>query len=135
MPTDEPHSELPADWYDDIADDVRSKMKPDDEGCVWLLLTDEDHVVRVGFAIEPDGREPGPLELDGLVSMIDDIDPPGMLLAVSRGDGEPRAEDWRLWEGLRGRVAALTRCELLDLVIVGERSWWAALGGRSHRAA
>jgi hypothetical protein len=135
MPTDEPDSELSADWYDDLAADVRSKMRPDDEGCVWLLYTDEDHVVVVGFAIEPDGHEPGPLELDGLAHTIDDIDPPGVVLAVSRADGEPLAEDWRLWEGLRGRIAALTRCELLDLVIVGERSWWAVHGGRSHRAA
>ena len=135
MPTDEPHSELSADWYDDIAADVRSKMQPDDEGCVWVLFTDADHVVRFGVAVEPDGREPGPLEFDGLAHIIDDVDPPGAVLAVSRADGEPLAEDWRLWEELRGRVAARTRCELLDLVIIGERSWWAVRGGRSRRAA
>jgi hypothetical protein len=50
-------------------------------------------------------------------------------------DGEPLAADWRQWEELRGRLAALSRCELLDMVVVGERSWWALLGGRSNRAA
>lgn len=135
MPTDQTSSELPGRWYDEVAADIRSKMQPDDEGCVWVLFADEDHVVQFGVAIESDGDEPGPLEFDGLAHIIDDIDPPGAIVAVTRADGEPLAADWRLWEGLRGRLAALSRCELLDLVIVGERSWWAVLGGRSNRAA
>jgi len=135
MPTNETPSELPITWYDDVAADVRSKMRPDDEGCVWVLFTDEDHVVLFGMAIEPDGCEPGPLEFDGLAEIIGDLDLPAAVIAVTRADGEPLAADWRLWDGLRGRMAALTRCELLDLVIVGERSWWAVRGGRSNRAA
>jgi len=52
-------------------------MQPDDEGCVWVLFTDADHVVRFGVATEPDGREPGPLGFDGLAHIIGDVDPRG----------------------------------------------------------
>lgn len=135
MPTNETPSKLSATWYDDLADDVRSKMQPDDEGCVWVLFTDEQHVVHFGVAFESDGRVLGDTEYDSLADIIGDLDLPGVAIAVTRSDGEPLAEDWRLWEELRGRLAALTRCELHDLVIVGERSWWAAIGGRSNRAA
>ena len=41
--------------------------------------------------------------------------------------GQPRPGDWRLWEELRQRMA-VARSELIDLVVVGERSWWAAVG-------
>jgi hypothetical protein len=135
MPNDESRSELPARWYDGVAADVRSKMRPDDEGCVWVLFTDAERVVQVGIALESDGRDLGAVEYDGLTHIIDELDLPGVVIAVSRADGEPLPEDWKLWEELRGRLAALTRCELLDLLVVGEWSWWAALGGRSHRAA
>jgi hypothetical protein len=37
------------------------------------------------------------------------------------------AEDRRLWEELRKRMA-VARPELIDLVVVGEHSWWAAVG-------
>lgn len=135
MPINETPSDLSASWYDGVATDVRSKMRPDDEGCVWVLFTDADHVIQVGVALESDGRELGELEYDGLSHIIGELDLPGVVVAVTRADGEPLAEDWELWEELRGRLAALTRCELLDLVVVGERSWWAVLGGRSNRAA
>jgi hypothetical protein len=135
MPTNETSSELSASWYDDVAANVRGKMRSDDEGCVWVLFTDEEHVVQVGIALESDGRVLGEMEYDGLSHIIGELDLPGVVVAVSRADGEPLAEDWELWEQLRGRLAALTSCELLDLVIVGEQSWWAVLGGRSNRAA
>ncbi len=135
MPTNEKHSELPATWYDDVAADVRGRMRSDDEGCLWVLFTDDEHVVQVGFALEPDGRELGEMEYDGLTHIIGELDLPGVVIAVTRADGEPLAEDWTLWEELGGRLAALTRCVLHDLVVVGDRSWWAVLGGRSTRAA
>jgi hypothetical protein len=47
--------------------------------------------------------------------------------STPRPDGQPRAEDWRLWEELRKRMA-VARSELIDLVVVGEQSWWAAVG-------
>ena len=124
-----------AQWYDEVAADLRRTFRPDDEGAVCVLFADEERVVYVGMIIEPDGTNVGPLEYDGLAHIIDGIDPPAVLIAVSRSDGEPLAEDWRLWEEMRGRIAALCRCELIDLMVVGEYSWWAVAGGPPGRAA
>ena len=59
--------------------------------------------------------------------VVDDVDAPAVIVAVPRSDGQPRAEDWRLWEEMRARLS-VTRSELIDLVVVGEQSWWAAVG-------
>jgi hypothetical protein len=99
------------------------------------MFADDEHVVRCGILLEPDGTEIGPLEYDNLAEIIDDLDLPAVLIAVARADGEPLAEDWRLWEEMRGRVAAFCRSELIDLMVIGERSWWAVGGGRPDRAA
>jgi hypothetical protein len=122
-------------WYDDVATDLRTKLEPSDEGAVCVMFADDERVVRCAMLLEPDGTEIGPLEYDILAEIIDDLDLPAVLIAVVRADGEPLAEDWRLWEEMRGRIAAFCRSELIDLMVIGERSWWAVGGGRPDRAA
>jgi len=112
-------------WYDEIAHGVRLRSTRDDEGATWVLFLDEDRRPINGMALPAD--ELGPLELDGLAQVVDGIDAPAVIVAVPRSSGEPRAEDWRLWEELRKRMA-VARSELIDLVVVGEHSWWAAVG-------
>jgi hypothetical protein len=112
-------------WYDGIALGVRLQRTPDDEGGTWVLFLDNDRRPVNAMALPAD--ELGPLELDGLARVVDSVDAPAVIVAVPRADGEPRAEDWRLWEELRKRMA-VARSELIDLVVVGEQSWWAAVG-------
>jgi hypothetical protein len=112
-------------WYDGIAHGVRLQSTADDEGGTWVLFLDEER--RPINAMALPAEELGPLELDGLAEVVDGVDAPAVIVAVPRSDGEPRAEDWRLWEELRKRMA-VARSELIDLVVVGEQSWWAAVG-------
>lgn len=117
---------MDASWYDEIAQGVRQQCKRDDEGGTWVLFLDEDRRPINAMALPAD--ELGPLDFDGLAAVVDDVDAPAVIVAVPRFDGEPRAEDWRLWEEMRKRMA-VARSELIDLVVVGEQSWWAAVGG------
>jgi hypothetical protein len=112
-------------WYDGIAEGIRLQSTADDEGGTWVLFLDEDG--RPVNAMALPAEELGPLELDGLVQVVDGVDAPAVVVAVPRSDGQPRAEDWRLWEGLRRRMA-VARPELVDLLVVGDLSWWAAVG-------
>lgn len=112
-------------WYDGIAQGVRLQCSADDEGGTWVLFLDEDR--RPVNAMALPAEELGPLDFDGLALVVDGGDAPAVVVAVPRFDGEPRAEDWRLWEELRKRMA-VARSELIDLVVVGEHSWWAAVG-------
>jgi len=112
-------------WYDGIAEGVRLQSTADDEGGTWVLFLDEER--RPVNAMALPAEELGPLELDGLVEVVDGVDAPAVIVAVPRSDGRPRAEDWRLWEELRARMS-VARPELIDLVVVGELSWWAAVG-------
>jgi hypothetical protein len=112
-------------WYDGIAHGVRLQSTPDYEGGTWVLFLDDERRPINGMALP--AEELGPLELDGIVEVVDGIDAPAVIVAVPRSDGEPRAEDWRLWEELRQRMA-VARSELIDLVVVGEQSWWAVVG-------
>jgi hypothetical protein len=113
-------------WYDEIAERVRQQARLDDEGGTWVLFLDEERRPMNGMALPHE--ELGPLDYDGLASVVDDVDAPAVVVAVPRFNGEPRAEDWRLWEELRKRMV-VARSELIDLVVVGEQSWWAAVGG------
>jgi hypothetical protein len=112
-------------WYDEIAQGVRLQSSVEDEGATFVLFLDEDGRPMNGMALP--AEELGPLELDGLAEVLDGVDSPAVIVAVPRSDGQPRAEDWRLWEELRKRMA-VARPELIDLVVVGEQSWWAAVG-------
>jgi len=124
---------MDTDWYDLIAREVRTRRRCDDDGTVWLLFLDEGRRPTIG-AVFPPATGIGAPEYDGLARMIDDIDPPGVVVVVPRFDGVPQVVDWRFWEELRARVV-VTSCELVDLVVVGPRAWWALVGGRPDRAA
>jgi hypothetical protein len=113
-------------WYDEIARGVREQARLDDEGGTWVLFLDEER--RPINAMALPAEQLGPLDFDGLAEVVDSVDASAVIVAVPRYDGQPRAEDWRLWEELRKRMA-VARSELIDLVVVGERSWWAAAGG------
>jgi hypothetical protein len=110
-------------WYDGIAQGVREQARLDDEGGTWVLFLDEDRRPMNAMALPHEDL--GPLDYDGLAQVVDGVDAPAVVVAVPRFNGEPRAEDWRLWEEL-GKRMAVARSELIDLVVVGEQSWWAA---------
>jgi len=120
-------------WYEALACAVRDRRGDGDEGTTWVLFVDDERKIFVGMAIEPDG-EIGQAEVDGLAEVIRGLDPPAVVVAVTRDEGEPLAADWRLWEELRGRLA-VSRTELIDVVVVGRHSWWAVLGGRPDHAS
>lgn len=122
---------MSSDWYDSIAVHVREQLDDDEEGSVCVLFLDDRGEPAVGLAL-PANEHIGEAELDGLVHIIDEIDPPAVAVAIPRDDGLPMASDWRLWRELRARLAA-GRAEFIDLVVVGVCSWWAA--GRPDRAA
>jgi hypothetical protein len=113
-------------WYDEIAQGVREQCTRADEGGTWVLFLDEKRRPMNAMALP--AEDLGPLDFDGLAEVVDGVDAPAVIVAVPRFDGQPRAEDWRLWDELRKRMA-VARSELIDLVVVGERSWWAAAGG------
>jgi hypothetical protein len=115
-------------WYDEIALGIREQRRADDEGGTWVLLLDEQRRPINAMALPP-AEGLGPLELDGLATVIDGVDAPAVIVAVPRSTVEPVAEDWRLWEEMRARLA-VGRSELIDLMVVGRRSWWAVGGGR-----
>lgn len=121
-------------WHDLVAADIRCNIEHGDEGAVWVLFADEQRVVQMAIAIGPAGDELGAVEFDSLAAVIDEVDAPAVLIAIPRADGMPLACDWRLWEEMRGRVEALTRSELIDLLVVGSQSWWAARGGPDRPA-
>lgn len=127
-------------WYDNIAQHVRD-LRDDgegDEGTLWVVLLLEGDRIGMAFAITaiPPELTEADAEgfFDGLAHVIDDVDPPGILFAVTRHDGEPRPIDWRVWESMRGRLA-VARSELVDLTVVGDHSWWAVQAGRRDFAA
>jgi hypothetical protein len=124
-------SDMSNDWYDSIAARVREQLDDDEEGSVCVLFLDDRGEPAVGVALPPN-EHIGEAELDGLIHIIDEIDPPAVAVAIPRDDGLPMASDWRLWQELRARLAA-SRAEFIDLVVVGASSWWAA--GRPDRAA
>jgi hypothetical protein len=115
-------------WYDEIAAEVRKLRGHDDDGTIWVLFLDDDRRPHVS-AVLPPAVEIGAAEFDGLAKIVDEVDAPAVVIAVPRPDGEPRPDDWRVWEELRARLL-VGRCELVDLVVVGEESWWAVVGGR-----
>jgi hypothetical protein len=82
-----PHGQtraLEKDWYDGIAHGVRLQRTPDDEGGTWVLFLDDDR--RPVNAMALPAEELGPLELDGLAKVVDDIDAPAVIVAVPRSD-------------------------------------------------
>jgi hypothetical protein len=119
-------------WYDGIARGIRNQRRRDDEGGTWVLFLDEERRPINAIALPP-AVELGPLELDGLATVIDGVDAPAVIVAVPRSDGEPLADDWRLWEEMRARLA-VGRSELVDLIVVGGRSWWAVVGRQPESA-
>ncbi len=135
-------------WYDEVAREVRHNREGADEGTVWVLLVSIEGELMVAFAVTFDGEPggsagghaPGPTPqsvgevCDELAGILDEVDPPAVVLAVTRSDGQPQPGDWRLWEEMRTRTAALST-ELVDLLVVGDRSWWAIDKGRDDFAA
>ena len=76
-------------WYDGIAYGVRLQSTPDDEGGTWVLFLDADR--RPINAMALPAEELGPLELDGLVEVVDGVDAPAVIVAVPRiGRRTPR---------------------------------------------
>ena len=67
-------------WYDGIAEGIRLQSTADDEGGTWVLFLNEDRRPVNALALSPDGLEP--LDLDGLVQIVDDVDAPAVIVAV-----------------------------------------------------
>jgi hypothetical protein len=69
------------------------------------------------------------LFLRHVVMLISDIGVAGVRLVVSRTSGRPTRIDRLLWRELSSRLAG-GDTTLLDVLVVGEQSWWSAVGNR-----
>jgi hypothetical protein len=119
-----------ATWLCERVSDVRARLRPDDEGSLWLLFL--DHVQgEVILATAFDGIvDPSNFQMTrGLRRIISEVPSPAVLLVVPRADAQPLAADRDLWNGLSASPPAGT--ELVDLVIVGDSSFWSASSARS----
>jgi len=62
-----------------------------------------------------------------LAMVITEVGPKAVLLVVPRLTGVPLPADHQLWTDLRERLAD-TAIDLIDLLVVGERTVWSARG-------
>jgi hypothetical protein len=116
---------LMATWLCERVSDVRVRLRPDDEGSLWLLFL--DHVQgEVILATAFDGIvDPSNFQVTrGLRRIISEVPSPAVLLVVPRADGLPLAVDNELWSELTASPTPGT--ELVDLVVAGAETFWSA---------
>lgn len=112
-------------WLFDIADGVRARSRPSDEGSLWLVLFDKPGGLPVvSAAIEGAMDHMDDLMLRQLTKIISEVGAAEVLLVIPRRSGRPRPVDRTTWEQLSARIGAAT--ELLDLLVVGSRTSWSA---------
>ena len=102
---------------------LRTQLRREDEGSLWLLFLDDPH----GDVVLATSFEGAMAHVDAeltrnLVRIISHVPSAAVLLAVPRADGQPLNVDKRLWHDLEG----LLTDPLIDLVVVGESSYWSA---------
>ena len=117
-----------SEWLEARVANIREHMTSDDEASLWTLFFDD-----------PEGEPVMASVIDGA---MDDIDlrlvrrlaevtakagAAATLIAVTRGDGQPRPEDRDLWRDLRAQLHAHPT-RLLGFVVVGPTTHWVATG-------
>lgn len=118
-------------WLQGIADDVRARAQPRDEGSLWLVLFDDPGGAPVvSAAIEGAMDHMDDLMLRQLTKILTQVGAAEVLLVIPRRSGRPRRVDRTLWEQLTARIGSAT--DLLDLLVVGSRTSWSA---RQHDPA
>lgn len=116
-------------WLDDRVCEVRSQLCSSDEGAVWTLFFEDPYGEPIiACAINDATAQMDGTLLRNLANMIDEGPWRASLIAIIRSCGTPRDEDYQLWKGLRAEIQTTT---LLDLLIVGECTYWSAEGNSS----
>lgn len=69
------------------------------------------------------------LFLRHVVMLICDVGVAGVQFVITRAAGRPTRVDRLLWRELSARLA-VSDTTLLDVVVVGEQSWWSAASNR-----
>jgi hypothetical protein len=116
---------LMATWLCGLVSDVRARLRPDDEGSLWLLFLDQvqgEVIVATAFdsTVDPSNFE----VTRGLRRIISEVPSPAVLLVVPRADGLPLAVDKELWSELN--AAPTPGTEFVDLLVVGAETYWSA---------
>lgn len=114
-------------WLDERAVEIRAHTSSDDEGALWLLFFQDPHGTPIiATAIDGAMAELDAALLQHIAMIIDDGPWKAVLLVVPRAVGAPLAIDRELLP----RIRALTRStHVIDVVVVGESTYWSASGG------
>ena len=107
------------------------------EGSLIAEFVGDDGQVVLQIEISEGTAYVDELFLRHLVMVIHDIGVPGVRFGVSRVAGRPTRVDRRLWREITQRLDG-GDTTLVDLLVVGEDSWWSASANRvaavSHAA-
>jgi hypothetical protein len=118
-------------------DDVIRRIAARPNGSLTAVFVGADDRVVLELEIGEGTAHVDELFLRHIEMLISDIGVAGVRIAVSRGAGRPTRIDRLLWRELNARLAG-SETALLDLLVVGEHSWWSAVSNRvqelSHAA-
>jgi hypothetical protein len=106
----------------------RSAGRP--EGSLTAVFVGPDDRVVLQVDISEGTAYVDELFLRHVVMLISDIGVAGARLVVSRATGRPTRIDRLLWREISSRLAGSDTTTLLDVLVVGEQSWWSAAGNR-----
>jgi hypothetical protein len=98
------------------------------DGSLTAVFTDVAGRVVLRVEIGEGTTNVDELFLRHLVMLTADVGVPGVRFVICRPDGRPTRIDKLLWRELQVRLADSTT-QLLDVVVVGESSWWSAKTG------
>jgi hypothetical protein len=122
----------PATPYAAICDALRCRGSAD--GALLGVFLSRQRRILLTIEIGEGTHHPDELFLRHLVAVITDIGVPDVVFAITRTDGRPTRVDKLLWRELSDRLEGTTTA-LLDVVVVGEISWWSAATGRAQSLA
>jgi DNA repair protein RadC len=107
---------------------ILASVRSTDGSLVAVFVGPGDQVV-LRVALNEGTTHVDELFLRHLVMLTADVGVPSVAFVISRRDGRPTRIDRLLWRELTRRLAA-SGTELLDVVVVGEESYWSATSGR-----
>jgi DNA repair protein RadC len=100
------------------------------EGSLQAVFVDSRDRVALRVDLEEGTASVDEIFLRHLMMLIGDVDLPRVALVVSRSSGRPSRVDRLLWRELGIRLRGGTT-RLLDMIVVGDESFWSASTGRS----
>ena len=113
-------------WREQRAKQIRTELRPRDEGSLWVLFLDDPHgAPLLATPIEGAMDELDRQLAENLAMVINSVGSAAVLLAVPRRRGLPAEPDHHLWQ-LMCELLADSPVKLLDLLVVGSRSTWSA---------